>query len=151
MLKKNKCWLTFIFAMACFIRFCSGKKVVNPLKSVFADLDDLPFKMSMISSPHFPDLVFNIKDFGVKEGQNISNGAKVFFSTDKTDYLPVVFTRWEGIECYNYSPLIYVNGCKNIAITDALLKKDRETLKKRTTKKTNVPGNPQAYPYKAFV
>ncbi len=33
------------------------------------------------------------------------------------DYLPVVFTRWEGIECYNYSPLIYAQDCRNIAVT----------------------------------
>jgi hypothetical protein len=39
------------------------------------------------------------------------------FSDDFDDYLPPVFTRHEGIECYNYSPLIYANGCSNIAIT----------------------------------
>ena len=39
------------------------------------------------------------------------------FSEDPRDYLPVVFTRWEGIECYNYSPFIYARGCENIQIT----------------------------------
>ena len=39
------------------------------------------------------------------------------FSTDPTAYLPAVFTRFEGIECYNYSPLIYAFGQKNVAIT----------------------------------
>ena len=29
-------------------------------------------------------------------------GAIVTFSSKKSDYLPVVFTRWEGTECYNY-------------------------------------------------
>lgn len=43
-------------------------------------------------------------------------GAIVTFSSKKSDYLPVVFTRWEGTECYNYSPLIYANDCENIAI-----------------------------------
>ena len=33
------------------------------------------------------------------------------------DYLPVVLTRWEGVEVLNYSPLIYANGADNIAIT----------------------------------
>lgn len=39
------------------------------------------------------------------------------FSGDPNDYLPVVKTTWEGMECCNYSPLIYAYGCKNIAIT----------------------------------
>ena len=39
------------------------------------------------------------------------------FSTDTKRYLPVVFTRFEGIECYNYSPLIYAFGQTNIALT----------------------------------
>ena len=44
-------------------------------------------------------------------------GAEVHFSDQFSDYLPVVFTRWEGLECYNYSPLIYARDCENIAIT----------------------------------
>jgi len=41
------------------------------------------------------------------------------FSTDPKAYLPAVFTRFEGIECYNYSPLIYAYGQKNVAVTGA--------------------------------
>lgn len=37
----------------------------------------------------------------------LAEGAYVTFSEKFEDYLPVVFTRWEGMECYNYSPLIY--------------------------------------------
>ena len=48
-----------------------------------------------------------------------AEGAIVRFSTRFTDYLPVVMTRWEGIEVFNYSPLIYANGADNIAITGA--------------------------------
>ena len=47
----------------------------------------------------------------------ISQGAVVKFSTDPNQYLPAVFTRWEGVECMNYSPLIYAYKEKNIAIT----------------------------------
>ena len=36
----------------------------------------------------------------------LEKDALVRFSPRFADYLPVVFTRWEGIECYNYSPLI---------------------------------------------
>jgi polygalacturonase len=39
------------------------------------------------------------------------------FTTDPKAYLPAVFTRFEGTECYNLSPLIYALGQENIAIT----------------------------------
>ena len=39
------------------------------------------------------------------------------FSTDPKDYLPVVFTRFEGTELYNFSPLIYALGQKDVAVT----------------------------------
>jgi polygalacturonase len=39
------------------------------------------------------------------------------FSTDPAAYLPVVFTRWEGTECFNYSPFIYAFGERNVAVT----------------------------------
>jgi polygalacturonase len=48
---------------------------------------------------------------------HVSEGATLKFSTDAAHYLPVVFTRWEAVECYNYSPLIYAYEQKNIAIT----------------------------------
>ena len=48
---------------------------------------------------------------------HLSQGAVLRFSDDPGDYLPVVFTRWAGFECYNYSPLIYARDCRNIAVT----------------------------------
>jgi polygalacturonase len=39
------------------------------------------------------------------------------FSTDPKKYLPVVATRFEGMECYNYSPLIYAFGQQHVAVT----------------------------------
>ncbi len=47
----------------------------------------------------------------------LEKGAVIQFSDKFEDYLPVVFTRWEGMECYNYSPLIYAKDCENIAVT----------------------------------
>ncbi len=47
----------------------------------------------------------------------LEEGALVRFSTRFADYLPVVFTRWEGVECYNYSPLIYARECENVAVS----------------------------------
>ncbi len=41
----------------------------------------------------------------------------ILFSQDPNAYLPVVFTRWQGIELMNYSPPIYSYGQRNIAIT----------------------------------
>jgi polygalacturonase len=48
---------------------------------------------------------------------HISQGATLLFSEDPQDYLPAVFSSWEGLECYNYSPLIYAFGLKNVAIS----------------------------------
>ena len=48
---------------------------------------------------------------------HLEKGARLLFSTDPQDYLPNVFTRWEGVELMNYSPLIYAFEEENIAIT----------------------------------
>ncbi|HEY8572696.1 glycoside hydrolase family 28 protein [Phenylobacterium sp.] len=48
---------------------------------------------------------------------HLAKGAVVRFKTDPKAYLPLVFTRWEGIECMNYSPFVYAIDCENIAIT----------------------------------
>jgi polygalacturonase len=48
---------------------------------------------------------------------HLEEGAILKFSTYPDDYLPVVLTRWEGVDCYNYSPLIYAYQQENIAIT----------------------------------
>ncbi len=41
------------------------------------------------------------------------------FKTDPKAYLPAVFTRFEGMECYNYSPLIFALDRQNVAVTGA--------------------------------
>src|SRR5581483_7549874 len=48
---------------------------------------------------------------------HLAEGATLRFSADPAAYLPLVFTRWEGTECMNYSPLIYAFEATNIAIT----------------------------------
>lgn len=48
---------------------------------------------------------------------NVTENAVIEFSIDPNKYLPVVFTRWEGVECMNYSSLIYAYEQENIAIT----------------------------------
>lgn len=47
----------------------------------------------------------------------VSEDATLRFSTDPDKYLPVVYTRFEGTECMNYSPFIYAFEQENIAIT----------------------------------
>lgn len=48
---------------------------------------------------------------------HVEAGATILFKTDPKAYLPLVFTRWEGVELMNYSPLVYAIDCENIAIT----------------------------------
>jgi len=48
---------------------------------------------------------------------HLNKGAVLLFSGNPEDYLPAVHTTWEGMECYNYSPLIYAYECRNVAIT----------------------------------
>lgn len=47
----------------------------------------------------------------------IEKGAKIRFSDNPKNYLPIVLTSWEGTMIYNYSPLIYANNCTNVSIT----------------------------------
>ena len=48
---------------------------------------------------------------------HLSENAVLRFTDNPDDYLPAVMTSWEGMECYNYSPLVYAFDCENIAIT----------------------------------
>ena len=60
----------------------------------------------------------------------LEEGAVLRFSDDPADYLPAVMTSWEGLECYNYSPLVYAFECENVAITGkGVLAPDMDTWK----------------------
>jgi len=48
---------------------------------------------------------------------HLAEGSILRFSPESAKYLPVVLTRFEGIECLNYSPLIYAFKQENVAIT----------------------------------
>jgi polygalacturonase len=48
---------------------------------------------------------------------HLERDATIIFSKDNSDYLPVVFTRFEGTELYNYSALVYARDTTNIAIS----------------------------------
>lgn len=47
----------------------------------------------------------------------VEKGAMIRFHQDPLKYLPLVRTYWEGVELYNYSPLIYAFEQENLAIT----------------------------------
>jgi polygalacturonase len=48
---------------------------------------------------------------------HLADDATLRFSRDKADFLPVVKTRYEGVELYNYSPFIYGFQVENVALT----------------------------------
>ncbi len=48
---------------------------------------------------------------------HLERGSRITFSTDPNDYLPAVYTRWQGIEFMGYSPLVYAHEEHDIAIT----------------------------------
>jgi len=63
----------------------------------------------------------HFSDGPIRLGSNVElhldEGATLVFSDDPAKYLPAVPTSWEGVECLNYSPLVYAYGCTNVAIT----------------------------------
>ncbi|GHJ37806.1 glycoside hydrolase family 28 protein [Streptomyces sp. TS71-3] len=48
---------------------------------------------------------------------HVTDGATIAFSPDPGDYLPAVLTRFEGTECWNYSPFVYAYGQRDVAVT----------------------------------
>jgi len=48
---------------------------------------------------------------------HLAEGATLRFYPEPARYLPVVLTRFEGIECMNFSPLIYAFEQENVAVT----------------------------------
>ena len=49
---------------------------------------------------------------------HLDKDAKLCFIRNKTnEYYPLRLSRWEGVECMNFSPFVYADKCENIAIT----------------------------------
>ena len=48
---------------------------------------------------------------------HLEDGATISFSRDPKNYLPLVLTRYEGVEMMNYSPFVYALDARDIAIT----------------------------------
>lgn len=47
---------------------------------------------------------------------HLDEGATLLFTFDLSQY-PTVLTRWEGMDCYNFQPMIYAYEAENIALT----------------------------------
>ena len=130
----------------------------DALPSEIAPLTGLPFDMSPLPYPSFPNFTIAITEKGampdglateainqaiievnkrgggtvlVPAGKwrtgrivlkshvnlHLAEGAELEFSADPADYLPVVFTRHEGVEIYGAGAFIYAEGEQHIAIT----------------------------------
>lgn len=48
---------------------------------------------------------------------HLEEGARLLFSAEPRDYLPLVKTRWEGTEVMSLSPLVYAANVQDVAIT----------------------------------
>ncbi|AIY86049.1 exo-poly-alpha-D-galacturonosidase [Thermotoga sp. 2812B] len=64
-----------------------------------------------------PEGVFLTGPIHLKSNIELHVKGTIKFIPDPERYLPVVLTRFEGIELYNYSPLVYALDCENVAIT----------------------------------
>jgi unsaturated rhamnogalacturonyl hydrolase len=66
-----------------------------------------------------PDGVWLTGPVHLKSNVNLhlADRATLRFTAAPERYMPAVLTRFEGIECMNYSPLIYAFGQENIAVT----------------------------------
>ncbi|MCG6188053.1 glycoside hydrolase family 28 protein [Maribellus maritimus] len=71
-------------------------------------------KVVLASGEYFCEGSLILKD---NVNLHLEKNAKLVFSQNPEDYLPVVLVRWEGTEAWNYSPFIYAKDVENIAIT----------------------------------
>ena len=79
---------------------------------------------------------------------HLEEGAEIVFTQDPQDFLPAVFTSWEGMECWNFCPCIYAYECDNVAITGSgtirgFEGEHKDTIWKEWVKQT-LPPNPNA-------
>lgn len=109
-------------------------------RTVFADLDIFVAPLDNVEEDACPMIQQAIDDCAARGGGHVnirigryrlngpielrSNvdlhlemGAYLQFSGHAADFLPAIYTRWEGTECYNYSSMILARNCENVAIT----------------------------------
>ena len=75
---KSNSWTILLAILIMPVMLGAGYGEVNrTLEPVFTDFAALPFPMSALASPDFPDRVFNIVDFGAIEGKSAKNTAPI--------------------------------------------------------------------------
>ncbi|MBI5475262.1 MAG: glycoside hydrolase family 28 protein [Ignavibacteriales bacterium] len=161
-MSKNLSKYLFVISIISLLNFsflsCQADKL--QIKNIGIEPIVAPFDMPQLSPPNIPSKIFDIREFGAKEGGAYKNtdvirnaiskatqsgggivlipkgtwltgaihldnnidlhlekDAVLLFSQETSDYLPVVFSRHEDIECYKYSSFIYANNKTNISIT----------------------------------
>ena len=104
-----------LFASAAIALLSAARLAANPIQ---CEIDAVAAKgggcVVVPAGEHFSDGPLRLRS---NVELRLEEGAKLVFSDDPAKYLPAVPTSWEGVECLNYSPLIYAYGCTNVAIT----------------------------------
>lgn len=79
----------------------------------------LPAMLREVDASSFPPASSSTGAIHLKSNVDLhlAADATIKFSPDPKQYLPLVFTRWEGTELMNYSPFIYAFEQENIAVT----------------------------------
>ncbi len=90
---------------------------INNQRAIQTAIDDCSSKKG--GSVIIPEGTWETSFITLKSNVNLhlEKGAVLRFINDFELYKVPTFTRWEGIECMNYHPLIYAKDASNIAIT----------------------------------
>jgi len=94
-----------------------AKQNIKSTKAIQAAIDEVSSKGGGTVS--VPVGIWQTGRISLKSNVNLhlDDGAELHFSGDAEDYLPVVFTRTEGVEVMSFGALIYANGQENIALS----------------------------------
>jgi len=91
-----------------------GKPITEPLRLAIEHLYEMGGGRVTVPKGNWTSGAIHLKS---NIDLHFDEGAVVTFSDNPEDFLPVVFTLYEGIRCYNYSPLIYGKDLTNVAVT----------------------------------
>lgn len=97
-------------------QFPDRRDTVLPSESIQEKLDRLAEKGGgtlLLSGHHLTGRIALKSNIELR----LDTDAVLEFKSEIADFLPVVFTRNEGVELYSLGACIYANGAKNIAIT----------------------------------
>ena len=102
------------FAITDYGARSDGTKVTAAFKAAFADAEKAGGGRVVVPAGRWVSGAIHLKS---NCELHLAEGSEIVFTQNPEDYLPAVHTSWEGMECWNYSPLVYAYSCTNIAIT----------------------------------